>query len=95
MDSENLSKKYQLLLQENQLLKERISLLESALKQAAVSSVLKKLQTQNGSEDFSENSEASEAMKPCEVLGNQSNDASFIRLESTKLAEELYGCFGR
>lgn len=30
-----------------------------------------------------------------DVLGNQSNDASFIRLESTKLAEELYACFGR
>lgn len=30
-----------------------------------------------------------------DVLGNQSNDASFIRLESTKLAEELYTCFGR
>lgn len=30
-----------------------------------------------------------------DVLGNQSNDASFIRLESTKLAEELYKCFGR
>ena len=36
MDPENLSKKYQLLLQENQLLKERILLLESALKQAEV-----------------------------------------------------------
>lgn len=30
-----------------------------------------------------------------DVLGNQSNDASFIRLESTKLAEELYSCFGK
>jgi superfamily II DNA or RNA helicase len=30
-----------------------------------------------------------------DVLGNQTNDASFIRLESTKLAEELYECFGR
>ncbi|MGB9343527.1 phospholipase D-like domain-containing protein, partial [Trichococcus sp.] len=30
-----------------------------------------------------------------DVLGSQSNDASFIRLESTKLAEELYVCFGR
>ena len=30
-----------------------------------------------------------------DLLGNQSNDASFIRLESAKLAEELYGCFGR
>lgn len=39
MDPENLSKKYQLLLQENQLLKGRISLLESALKQAGVSLV--------------------------------------------------------
>ena len=29
------------------------------------------------------------------VIGNQTNDASFIRLESTKLAEELYECFGR
>ena len=28
-----------------------------------------------------------------DVLGNQSNDASFIRLESTKLAEELYTSF--
>lgn len=36
MNPENLSEKYQLLLQENQLLKERISLLESALKQAEV-----------------------------------------------------------
>lgn len=30
-----------------------------------------------------------------DVLGNQTNDAGFIRLESTKLAEELYECFGR
>ena len=30
-----------------------------------------------------------------DVLGNQSNEASFIRLESTKLAEELYACFGK
>ena len=39
MDPENLSEKYELLLQENQLLKERILLLESALKQAGVSLV--------------------------------------------------------
>ena len=39
MDPENLSEKYELLLKENQLLKERISLLESALKQADVSLV--------------------------------------------------------
>jgi hypothetical protein len=30
-----------------------------------------------------------------DILGNQSNDASFIRLESTKLAEELYERLGR
>ena len=36
MDPENLSEKYQLLLQENRLLKERVSSLESALKQAGV-----------------------------------------------------------
>lgn len=30
-----------------------------------------------------------------DVLGNPATDASFIRLESVKLADELYGCLGR
>jgi superfamily II DNA or RNA helicase len=30
-----------------------------------------------------------------DLLGNPATDASFIRLESAKLAEELYGCLGR